>query len=683
VGAPTTPDSTSDSDDDGGFWGGVGDFFSGAGSFLWGTGKGIVGGAWDTVTGIASLGWSAVKGVWWVVTNPVEAAQGVWHAVTHPVETATAAWNFGSAVASGIWTALGNAWETVKHGSWEERGNIFGRAGFEVALTVGTGGAGHAMKARWLGKVDDVTDVARIAENVDDVSDAARIAGLDDVGAAARIAENADDAADVARVLARISEKPPNAPLTLREADVYMEHVVVPKVAGFFRPGVGYDARTGMALDGRHLDAVTGALADARRLSAASKESLHLTVLAKALQGDRTAMRLLSPDDPARARQIALDVLERKIATLEDFHQTYPGYGGFLPWYGIDDGRIFPLEGWGHRTPSLDNGQMAWSLYHTTKVLEESGEVALAARYGDYLGVMKQNVVRVFFDADAGHLYTEARIHRGIHVPVADNFYSANAPVHYLNDPYEGLMMVHFADAFGHWPSGAMRNAPWREPRRIPRDVAIDGREFTIVRGESGSSHEAWAYMFLPTTDHAVARRLYQNEQQMRTAHAANRGSSGLAAAAHALDDEGNVVYRVLLGIDEAGRVPSESRSIFTPYGAFPLASVDRAGYATWLRNTLSNRGMLTPHGMADSFDDVTGAVAPVVTFDVNGLTMVSWMGGTTDDMRRFMKADGIYDDFMGRVRDDYRLFDDAAVTGGAGGLTPPPRAGPGAGGTP
>ena len=209
-GTPTTSDGTSGSSGDdggGGFWGGVGDFFSGAGSFLWGTGKGIVLGAWDTVTGLASLGWSGVKGVWWVVTNPVEAAEGVWHAVTHPVETATAAWDFGSAVVSGIGTALGNAWETVKHGSWEERGDLFGRAVFEVALTVGTGGAGQATKARWLGKVDDVARAA------DRGADTARLAGairrgrqtIDDFIARSpkkvgQTSDNLDELMDAARV---------------------------------------------------------------------------------------------------------------------------------------------------------------------------------------------------------------------------------------------------------------------------------------------------------------------------------------------------------------------------------------------------------------------------------------------------------------------------------------------------
>ena len=149
--------------------------------FGWGTVKGLAGGAWDTVTGLVGLAGDVGKGAWWVVTNPGEAAGGVAHAVTHPGETASAAWGFTKAAGSAIWGALGDAWETAKSGSSEERGMLLGAGIFEVAMTVGTGGTGHASKARWLGKVDDVARAA------DDVSDTRRAAAL---AAAARRADD-------------------------------------------------------------------------------------------------------------------------------------------------------------------------------------------------------------------------------------------------------------------------------------------------------------------------------------------------------------------------------------------------------------------------------------------------------------------------------------------------------------
>ena len=154
--------------------------------FGWGVVEGVGLGAWDTLKGLGSLAWSAGEGAWWVVTHPVDAATGVWDAVTHPGETAFAAWGFVRSVGGAIWDGLGNAWETAVNGTAEERGELVGRGIFEVGLTVGTGGAGHATKARWLGRVDDVARVPRrVGQATDD---------LDALVAAARVAkEEVDD----------------------------------------------------------------------------------------------------------------------------------------------------------------------------------------------------------------------------------------------------------------------------------------------------------------------------------------------------------------------------------------------------------------------------------------------------------------------------------------------------------
>ena len=198
------PEGGSDDDGDGGgraWW-------ESAAAFGWSTVKGVGLGAWDTVTGLVSLAGAAGSGAWWVVTHPGEAASGAWHAVTHPAETASAAWGLTKAVAGGVWNWLGGAWDTVLHGTAEERGDLLGRGLFEAALTIGTGGAGHAAKARFLGKVDDLADAARLAENVDDAADAARLAeNADDAAAAAAAARLAENAEDAASPLARVEER--------------------------------------------------------------------------------------------------------------------------------------------------------------------------------------------------------------------------------------------------------------------------------------------------------------------------------------------------------------------------------------------------------------------------------------------------------------------------------------------
>jgi len=133
----------------------------------------------------------------------------------------------------------------------------------------------------------------------------------------------------------------------------------------FYQPGVSYDAETGLTFDGHPIDRATGELAGApRNWSAASKESLHIILLAKAISGDPVARGLVTPDpaDPKKAVDRALDVLSRKIATYRRFDERNPGFGGFLPWFKVAGGELAPMDGWSDRVPGLDNGQLAWSL---------------------------------------------------------------------------------------------------------------------------------------------------------------------------------------------------------------------------------------------------------------------------------------------------------------------------------
>jgi hypothetical protein len=59
-----------------------------------------------------------------------------------------------------------------------------------------------------------------------------------------------------------------------------------------------------------------------------------------------------------------LDILERKIASYEDFNQNFPGFGGFLPWFTSTDVGMAPISpGWSNNVPALDNGQLLWSMY--------------------------------------------------------------------------------------------------------------------------------------------------------------------------------------------------------------------------------------------------------------------------------------------------------------------------------
>ncbi|HEU5057962.1 MAG TPA: hypothetical protein VFU21_15630 [Kofleriaceae bacterium] len=445
---------------------------------------------------------------------------------------------------------------------------------------------------------------------------------------------------------------------------------VVARERRFYQPGVSYDAETGLTFDGHPIDQRSGELRGApRNWSAASKESLHIVLLAKAVAGDPTARALLTPDpgDPDQAVGRALDVLGKKIATYRRFHQKSPGFGGFLPWFKVAGGELVPMKGWTDRVPGLDNGQLAWSLYLAEAVLREGGHVELADAYRRHLELMADNVVRVFYDPAGGQFRGEAVLARGGAVSPARNRYRTSG--YLIEDAYEGLLLVHFADLMGRWRGQAAggRDAVWRTPRRTPASFRHRGKRITVVEGHWFSSHEDWGFLILPYRDLPVADRLFENAQRARTQFSARRGLSGLFASTHrpVLDGDGReLAYENASGIQEIARDKvRQGAPIFAPYAAFPLALVDQRLFAGWLRSMVDRPGMLGPYGIGESYSE-DGGTAPLLTWDGKALPMIAMMGGVSADIGRLLRRDGLYDPFLARVAGDYRLFDSKAIEG-------------------
>jgi hypothetical protein len=429
----------------------------------------------------------------------------------------------------------------------------------------------------------------------------------------------------------------------------------------FYQPGVSYDPETGLTFDGHPIDRVTGELrGKPRNWSAASKESLHIILLAKAVAGDEIAQALITPDpaDPSQAVARALDVLGKKIATYRRFHRKNPGFAGFLPWFKVEQGEMVPMDGWTDRVPGLDNGQLAWSLYMAEGALREAGHRDLAAAYRRHLDLMARNVVDVFYDPAGRHFRGEAAIERGGGVAAGANRYGNRG--YLIEDAYEGLLLVHFADLMGDWrnhPAG--RDAVWREPRRKPASFRDGGERITVAEGHWFSSHEDWGFLVLPFRDVPIADRLYSNGQAVRTRYSARNGYSGLFASTHRPVANGaeELAYENSAGIQEVARDKVRTGDpIFAPYAAFPLALVDQRLFAGWMKSMLDRPGVFGPYGMGESYSD-DGKTAPLLTWDGKALPMIAWMGGVSDEIRRGLQRDGTYRTFRSRVEHDYRLF--------------------------
>lgn len=490
--------------------------------------------------------------------------------------------------------------------------------------------------------------------------------------------------------------------LSQRQARRWMEQVAR-RENRFYQPGVGFDRKSGMTFDGVNIDFRTGKPVFTRNWSAPSKECLHVALLVKAVQGDRTAELMISPDPnrPELAKQRALEVLRDKIASYEKFNRDFPGFGGFLPWYRVENGQVAPVpdvwgkrpdgtpvkgEGWGTRVPSLDNGQLAWSLYYAANTLESLGYRDLARRYRAHFELMGKNVVRIFYDPRTRQMRAEARLLRGNQVPPEKNSYGINKNnPYYLSDAYEGLMLCHFADLFGDWGRhGSGKEAIWAEPRRKPAVCRVRGEgqkraasKVTLVKPWVGSSHEEWGQLLLPFCDVPLDRTLFENAQRARTAYSADHGIAGLFASTHKpIARTAAPEYRSLLGFRAPGATleRSTSRKIVAPYAAFPLALLPggKPLFATWLKTMLEAPRMFGPYGMGESCTVDGKKMAPCLTWDGKALPMLAWMGGIRDDVRRYLKRDGKLDPFLARVQADYRLFEGVRIEGTDLPLRPP-----------
>lgn len=77
---------------------------------------------------------------------------------------------------------------------------------------------------------------------------------------------------------------------------------------------------------------------------------------AHAIAGSADAARFLSPNNPLAAPAIAASIMDTKLQTYLRFNETYPGFGGFLPWFTSSSQYLTPTWDWNNRVPGLDNG---------------------------------------------------------------------------------------------------------------------------------------------------------------------------------------------------------------------------------------------------------------------------------------------------------------------------------------
>ena len=76
---------------------------------------------------------------------------------------------------------------------------------------------------------------------------------------------------------------------------------------------------------------------------------------AHCIAGNPLASRFVYPYTGGAA-EWAVAMLSNKLNAYLDFNQSYPGYGGFIPWFYANETKMRPTTDWENRVPALDNG---------------------------------------------------------------------------------------------------------------------------------------------------------------------------------------------------------------------------------------------------------------------------------------------------------------------------------------
>ncbi len=439
-------------------------------------------------------------------------------------------------------------------------------------------------------------------------------------------------------------ESPERADAFVRD---YFEHE-----KDFFREA--RDPSSGLTVDGVALDPVSGEMTDVRFWSAPSKECLDMGLLVKALGGRE---ELCTGADAAR-------ILGQKMDAYERFDRQQPGYGGFLPWfYGGTD--LHATPDWHGDAPGLDNGEWLWTMLAAEKALRDSGHPELAERYGRYNEKLRENVVKMFFDADA------CKVRGDVHISdpySADATYSTNHGVpgraDYLTGEHgvhEGMMLVLYLTLLGKGlPEGASERI-W-DGIKMQR---IEHPHGTTWQGFWGSAHESWAYLFLPLRDMEGYRDLFRIREEIRTNNAVDHAYPGFATSANKPGEEG---YIDGAGIEGIGSQAIRNNHTYAIYGAFPLL-LECAGKAgpnvglLWLHNMLLGPRMQGPAGAGEAGTNDGTAASYVKTVDGSFPNLLAMQGGLEVEMASVLREKGVYDRFRAIMQHEYdETFADAPL---------------------
>jgi hypothetical protein len=404
---------------------------------------------------------------------------------------------------------------------------------------------------------------------------------------------------------------------------------------------------SGLTYDGWNLDPQTGKPDSARNFSAASKECLDLALCVKALYGDSVISAVVSPQEPEKAPEIAADILAKKLRSYQAYQKEYPGFAGHVTWFH-SGAEMTPVGDWQKAVPTLDMGEMAWSLLLVEKALKDTGREELSEGYKAYNDTLQAKAKEILFEPKSGGV-------RG-HVEISDPHdphatYSGEGIMTGEHGVHEGQMIVSYMTLFGGL-NEEQRDHIW-DGIKMKR---VEHQHGTTWEGYWGSPHEEWAHLFLPYQDVSGFQNLFRIREKIRSQNAVDRNYPGFAASAHHPLEE---KYMSAAGLEGVASQKLEFQDTYTPYGAFPML-LQFAGELSgnvglaWLHNMLMGPKVQGPMGAGESGDNLGRGAAPVKTIDVSFTNLLALSGGLQKETAQLLKEKGKYEQFINRMTSEF-----------------------------
>ena len=441
------------------------------------------------------------------------------------------------------------------------------------------------------------------------------------------------------------------------------------KMESYFMKYIGLDQSTSLTHDGHRLSIESGLpYKKPHMFSAPSKESVHVAVLAKVLdKSSAIANATYTIAD-------ALEVLEKKVTSMEKFSAQFPGFGGFFPWVSYDgEGGVSPAWDWQNRVPSLDNGELFWAAFAVSNILNRSEYVlakpGLGARWTNIWRSMVKNAKAVFYDGN-GNFRTVTNL-KNQSLPVENNTYTGQPS--YLDDPYEGELFTDFVFLFCDDLNETEKELIWVNKRAMLQKVdlpvtildnvtnATHVENITVQRGFWFSAHEQWKYLMLPYTMSETNRRVFLNGERARTWYAHQyRKAPGLWASVNGPipTDNSSFPYYSDCGIPPIAFQTVLHDDVITPYGAMSLILANQAVGVEWLHRMITYRKGQNCYGTTESFNVTGTTISPLTTWDSKITTLAATVGGIADINAGILKDMGLLGKLVGKIESEWsRVF--------------------------